>query len=383
MTQMIGNILFAGGMAGLLLTIFLFNRKDNLLPNIILAITFGTYSVDILYAFYISQGVYLVYPGLIGVNGILPFIYSPAIYLYAKVLSSGKKEFEVKNLLHIIPAITILIASIIGFFIYSNEEKLALLNPEVPKSIFIIIMRTLIPFYGITYIMLSLLEIKKYHHRLKENYSEIESLKLNWLIYLIFAMTLVWGMELIQIILIDIAGKPENIFYKYIYVAISLIMFLIIYKCLKQPQVFSEVHFDEAGIIDKTNESITTKGYSKSGLTEERIDEIASKLIMTMQNDKPYLNSNLSLPDLAEQNGVSAHNLSEVINTKLGKSFYDFINNYRVEEVKKMLNDAKYENFSILSIGFEAGFNSKTSFNTIFKKIAGKTPSEYKRINKS
>ena len=144
-----------------------------------------------------------------------------------------------------------------------------------------------------------------------------------------------------------------------------------------------QVHLDEATTIDKSDENITDKGYNKSGLSEEKINEIASSLLIIMQNDKPYLKSNLSLSDLALLNGVSAHNLSEVINTKLNKSFYDFINQYRVDEVKKMLNDVKYENYSLLSIGFEAGFNSKTSFNTIFKKFTGTTPSEYKRTNKN
>lgn len=380
---MIANILFAGGAVGLLITIFLFNRKDNLVPNIILAITFGAYSIDILYAFFISQKLYLSYPSFIGLNGMLPFIYSPAIYLYAKAVSSNKKRFEIKSLLHFSPAIIILLASIIGFFIFSSEEKLALLNPDVPKSVFIIIMRTLIPFYGISYIVLSLIEIKKYHHRLKENYSEIESLKLNWLIYLILSMTLVWMLEFVQIFLIDIAGKPENVFYKYIYLAISLIMFLIMYRSLKQPQIFSEVNFNEAEEINEPKNEVEESGYYKSGLTEQKINEIASSLLIIMQNDKPYLKSNLSLSDLAQLNGVSAHNLSEVINTKLNKTFYDFINQYRVNEVKKMLKDVKYENYSILSIGFEAGFNSKTSFNTIFKKFTGTTPSEYKRTNKN
>jgi len=92
---MIGNILFAGGMVGLLITIFLFNRKDNLVPNIILGITFSAYSIDILYAFFITQKLYFSYPSFIGLNGVLPFIYSPAIYSYVKYLSSNKKRFEI------------------------------------------------------------------------------------------------------------------------------------------------------------------------------------------------------------------------------------------------------------------------------------------------
>jgi YesN/AraC family two-component response regulator len=172
-------------------------------------------------------------------------------------------------------------------------------------------------------------------------------------------MTLVWMLEFVQIFLIDVAGKPENVFYKYIYLAISLIMFLIVYRSLNQPQIFSEVNFNEAEEINEPKNEVEESGYYKSGLTEQKINEIASSLLIIMQNDKPYLKSNLSLSDLAQLNGVSAHNLSEVINTKLNKTFYDFINQYRVDEVKKMLNDVKYENYSILSIGFEAGFNSK------------------------
>lgn len=378
---MIDNLLFAGGVVGILLTVFLFNKKENQSANLLLSLAFGAYSIDILYAFLIINKFYLQYPALIGWNGVLPFIYSPAIYLYTRVVSSNKKNLEFNYLLHFIPAMVILIASIIGYFTITTEYKLDLLNPDIHKSIFIVIMRSIIPCYGISYIIFSLLDVKKYHQRLKENFSNIEVLKLNWLIYLIFAMALVWALEFVQILLIDVAGKPDNIFYKYIYLLISLIMFLIVYKSLKQPQIFSEVNFNES---EKNEISLVDSNgsYIKSGLTDDRMDAIAAKLISLIENEKPYFKSNLSLPDLAELLGVSSHNLSEVINTKLNKSFYDFVNYYRVEEVKKMLNDIRFENYSLLGIGFEAGFNSKTSFNTIFKKYTGITPSEFRKNSK-
>lgn len=97
-----------------------------------------------------------------------------------------------------------------------------------------------------------------------------------------------------------------------------------------------------------------------------------------MATQKPYLKSNLSLTDLSDLLDVSTHNLSEIINTRLNKSFYDYVNECRVEEVKKMLLDDKYKSYSILAIAYEAGFNSKSSFNTIFKKITGTTPSGYR-----
>jgi AraC-like DNA-binding protein len=78
---------------------------------------------------------------------------------------------------------------------------------------------------------------------------------------------------------------------------------------------------------------------------------------------------------------VSPHNLSEVINSKLKQNFYELVNGYRVEEVKRKLQSPEYDMYSILGIAYESGFNSKTSFNTIFKKYVGQTPSDYKRMN--
>jgi AraC-like DNA-binding protein len=272
-----------------------------------------------------------------------------------------------------------LIAGIIGSFIFTDEVRLTLMNPNIEKSIYIIVLRTIIPFYGITYIILSVLEAKKYHHRLKENYSNIEKLKLNWLMYLIFGIGLVWLLELIQIILIDIARKPENIAYQYIYTAVSILIYMVTYKSLKQPEVFREVELKEKEIDEELSAAEEYSSYLKSGLTEISAQKILNHLLEIMEKDKPYLKSNLSLTDLSAKLGTSTHNLSEVINTKLNRSFYDFVNNYRVNEVKKMLKDKNYDSYPVLSIAFEAGFNSKSTFNNIFKKIAGVTPTEFRR----
>jgi AraC-like DNA-binding protein len=260
------------------------------------------------------------------------------------------------------------------------ESRLSLMDPYAEKSILIISMRTIIPFYGVTYLILSLSEIKKYHHRLKENYSDIEKLKLNWLLYLILGIALVWLLELIQIFLIDIAGKPENIAYNYIYTAVSVLIYLVTYKGLRQPEIFEEIDLKEkendGRLIDVNQES---SSYSKSGLSEINAQQIINQLKELMEKEKPYLKSNLSLADLSSSLGISSHNLSEAINTKLNKSFYDFINYYRVEEVKKLMKNKRYNSYSILSLAFEAGFNSKSSFNSIFKKVAGVTPTEFRR----
>ena len=101
------------------------------------------------------------------------------------------------------------------------------------------------------------------------------------------------------------------------------------------------------------------------------------ELIDYMQSEKPFLRTKLSINDLAEDLGIPSHHLSQVINERLNQNFYDFINSYRIEELKVKLKDPHNKHLTMLGIAFDCGFNSKASFNRIFKKHTGQTPSEY------
>ena len=97
-----------------------------------------------------------------------------------------------------------------------------------------------------------------------------------------------------------------------------------------------------------------------------------------MEEEKIFKQNRLTLSELAEMISISSHNLSEVINTQTGMNFFDFINRYRIEEVKKEIIKLENDNLTILSVAMDAGFNSKSSFNTLFKKYENITPSEYR-----
>ena len=120
------------------------------------------------------------------------------------------------------------------------------------------------------------------------------------------------------------------------------------------------------------------KKYEKSGLSTERADEIQANLLELMEKKKPYRNSELTLNELAAMISVTPHNLSEVINTRLRKNFFDFVNEHRLEDVIENLKNPGKSHIKVLSIAFDAGFNSKSTFNTIFKKQMGKTPSQFR-----
>ena len=98
-----------------------------------------------------------------------------------------------------------------------------------------------------------------------------------------------------------------------------------------------------------------------------------------METKKPYLQGDLVLPQLAQQLGISANYLSQVINEQLKVNFYDFINGYRVEDAKRLMKNAGQKNINILKIAFDSGFNSKSAFYTAFKKVTSMTPTQYRK----
>jgi AraC-like DNA-binding protein len=128
-----------------------------------------------------------------------------------------------------------------------------------------------------------------------------------------------------------------------------------------------------------TADAPPARKYERSALTPARSDAFLRRLLDVMESEKPYTDGELTLPRLAARLSVSTHHLSQVINERLNQSFSDFVNSYRVEEAKRRLRDPASGHYSLLAIAEDVGFNSKSSFNTAFKKQTGMTPSEFRQ----
>ncbi|HOE04878.1 MAG TPA: helix-turn-helix domain-containing protein [Bacteroidales bacterium] len=217
------------------------------------------------------------------------------------------------------------------------------------------------------YWYLSIKTIHRYRMHLKNEYSSIESnIKLGWLLFVLI-FYIIFNLWLIAAGFIEVFSVIETNYVVYILISNLFLVFAFIFYGLRQ-QVLMPAHTD--------NTETTT--YAESKLSDEEKHRIAQKLMLYFDTKQPYLDRELTISSLAAQLGTQRYKLTEVLNSELHKNFYRFVNEYRIEKAKAMLTDRSNDKLSIEAIGYDCGFNSKTTFFTVFKSFTGLTPMQYK-----
>lgn len=377
MSDIITNIFLLAAVQGFLLAALLFFKERNRNANRVLSVAIFILALDLLSVYSTITEFYKTYPSLFGINFAFPFIYGPIFYLYTKIVTGNETHFKTKHLLHFIPFVFAHFY-VSSFYFLSEQEKLAQIEIYLNEIQYdLLLIGFLKAVHGIIYTSFSLRLIHRFDKNLRESFSNIDKIKLNWLRFLIAGTMIVWFVVALTILIPVFVDPSVNIYDSIIYFFISIFIYAIGYGALNQPEVFN-YHDEKMELPETETESAGTK-YVKSSLSEEDIERIKTGLIEMMERKKLYMKSDLTLSQLADELNASNHNLSEVINTSFNKNFYDFINFYRVEEFKERIKKPEYENYSLLAVAFDSGFSSKTSFNSIFKKYTNTTPSEYKR----
>lgn len=194
--------------------------------------------------------------------------------------------------------------------------------------------------------------------------------------------TYIWTIAAAEFIII-IALAVMYVYYgqmpdaRLLFVVLTLLVYWLSYRHMTMADIFSESN------IVPLNQLKNHAKYSRSGLKEQEATEVYSRLYSLLQTDKIYLQSNLSIETIASRLGVSRHHLSQVVNERFQKPYFELINEFRLNEVKERLRNPKYRNITIAAIAMDSGFNSVSSFNDLFKKQAGITPSQYREQIKS
>ncbi|MFB0518305.1 MAG: helix-turn-helix domain-containing protein [Acidobacteriota bacterium] len=302
------------------------------------------------------------------------YVYVPVLFLY--ILSFTKISFKFKKvyLLHFTPFIFFCILIILKLHINSADTIREILQTGSRFNSFEHLLFDLfknLQFFS--YAIASLIVLKKYRIAIKNIYSTIEHINLSWLNFVLFGF-IAWNSLRIFEYVLWIITENINVFILYIAAEVIFIVFvsLIFLKGLKQPEIFSGY-----------NEIRLKRKYERTLLPDAIKGDYKNKLIRYMETKKPYLDSSLCLNDLAEKVSIPPHHLSQILNSCLNQNFFDFINSCRIKESKKLLAEQDSEKKTILEILYEAGFNSKSAFNTAFKKHTGMTPTQFRELQNS
>lgn len=357
--------IYAIGIAqALFLFIILIRKKENKLANKVLAFTMIAFAIDLTGEISVRTGFVENIFWIMIFVGSLPYLYGPLIYLYTKFLTTARKNFKLKDSIHLVPFLITFVFYIFFVFSTTYEYKVALTNYAEKPPAFVLFFGSAIPFVGIFYSLLTIKVANEFNKNIRDRFSDIEKIDLYWLTYLAYSNLVIWVVVILAY-LINIVFDSWVYANILIYVALTIFLYLLSFNAYKQPEI-------------KTNINKQEDSYQKSGLSDEKADEHLQTIIGKMETEKLYLNPKLSLSELSNNTGITTHNISEIINKKLEQNFYDFVNKYRVEEVKRLIKNDESVNFNLLAHAFEAGFASKSAFNSAFKKFTGTTPSKFR-----
>ena len=355
----------------LLLAVFLLTVKTkNKTSNRIMASYFIVFAIHISVFFYAN---YVRIPvALDMLRDQIAFLGSPLLYLYVVSCIYSDFKLEQKHLLHFVPFAIELLIYFPNFYLVSNEEQIAFFsnyfaNIETKISLVYGVLVTII------YLIFIFIELRRYKELLLENYSSITNYNYKWLLQLARISILLISLSTVKSIYKLFDSNEAILDIMRIITTLALLGYLcwIVLKSLYQPELFRG--------IDSKHQLVKKLIESEVDNKNDEILEKISSLKSFMKTEEPYLDSSFTIHNLANQINIPYRNLSILINHDLGQHFFDFVNEYRINKAKEILKNTENKKLTVLEILYEVGFNSKSSFNTAFKKQTGLTPTQYRK----
>lgn len=328
------------------------------------------------------------------------FLVGPLLWMYVRRLTLHTRPHFQRWLWHTIPAVLV-IALLLPFYVLPAADKLPSIARDLAEGdslgspALLLAAAQMFAYWGA-----SLWTLRRYAHSLRDRYSSIEKRDFRWLRAMLVVNLLMWSCWLVGLS----TRQPWAVWFDL--VAVPAGLYLLAILGLRQPAVFAECEarewaedeesatvppvLDGAFADDNPPSDGTAPGneagparYRRSGLDRARVPQMIAALDELMAHEKPWLENDLTLPQLAERAGLTPHHLSQLLNEVRGETFFDFVNARRVAEVQRCLQDPAYRGQSLLEIALASGFNSKGAFNTAFRRHAGMTPSEFRRQGSS
>ncbi|CZF86171.1 helix-turn-helix domain-containing protein [Grimontia marina] len=387
--------LFGVIQSGLLAVLFLSHNQLGASRKWLAAMSFAL-ALVLLDSFSYQRDLHTEYPHILGLVFPLSLVFSPLVYGYISHLL--RKQIDRAYFWHFSPFVLSLIL-LIPFYFQSSANKAALLTGSsaeltpwylTPGVAFVVLAAII---QGQVYLWLCVKATLRTINALKGYYSSPSKITLTWTIALQLALFLFWTLDVVYLILdsAGVTGFPINqisdLMLLFIVTVLTVLGFqkkTLFEPLIQQPEARS-VENNPAQEIpqvsDETKSPGSEKGkakYEKSSLTAALAEVLFTEISQHMESHQSYLDSELSLKQLAEETGHSLHNVSQAINQHQQLNFFDFVNQYRVEVVKAQL--ISHPAMPIIDIGLHSGFNSKSAFYTAFRKHTGMTPSQFRHL---
>jgi AraC-like DNA-binding protein len=360
----------------LVLCCFLYTRKTGRrVSNRLLGTFFLSICLNLLDVFLLRTGLYFTYPSLAGWGSCLPLTFGPLLYCYTQSVIYKDFSITIKRAGHFLPFLVFFFITEFLYLRLPADSKMQLLTRLLNHRIAagFVWVSGIILLQFLFYAILSLREISRYKKATNQLFSNPQSTGVSWLY-----STIVFF--IVMMVITTLNGLlAQSALAKYYLLAFNLVLLVVlvyiirvVLKALDQSHFFSF-----AGQADVSALSVFKTKLNESEKNErEKIVQSAKDL---MKNNKPYLDPELTLDQLATLLSLKPRALSQAINEILNQNFFDFINRYRIEEAAKLLANPVDKKITVLEILYEVGFNSKSSFNALFKKYMGLTPTEFKR----
>jgi AraC-like DNA-binding protein len=322
-------------------------------------------------------------PKMILIPNFVLFLYAPLFYFYLNKLLFNKSFSTKQALPHFFLSFLLFMAYIPYFFMDGKRFQHKIVNNENDLKWVLGITFVIALFSNLYYYFRSKRAIQKYSDSYINETAYHQNINYLSTVLVIFLVCIVLGfftaiLYILNIITGNTLIEPADNSINLIWIAFSLIGFLLGYYAIHQPEIF-KINSDAISLGEVVKPEVNK---TKNAFAETELDQHKAQIEDIMKSQKPFMNPNLTLNDLASLMKIPSHVLSKIIKEGYNVNFFDFINSYRIEEFKENINNPKYHNYTLLGIAFEVGFNSKTAFNRSFKKMTNQTPSEYYQSRK-
>lgn len=364
----------------IIIALLLINKKEKNLSNkILIAWTFN-FALHFAILFFALRNILLQPVNWGFILGIVLVAHTPFLYVYTKSLTDRFFKLDFKNLSHF-GFILIYIVSFIPNLLLSSEQRTEMVYNKQNLAYQTFLPMLTLLFCQIYFLIRTIILLVKHQYQIKREFSYVESINLAWIKHIVYGFTFIIVISFIAYSLVSAQIISIYQMDSSISLINMILFFYIAYRGYNQRAIYLSKEIPAKNKIkthQSENISVQERLNAKSDSSETNTDPRLEELVILMKKEKLYLDPELNIGDLANKLGIHAHQLSKLINAQLNKNFFEFINEYRVDEFKKLATDPKNKHISILGLAMDAGFNSKATFNRIFKNDTGLTPSDFR-----